>query len=259
MVKSVHVYSDEAVPEKYSRRVHIFGMLTGILQPRTYRTVEVDFICDLLKAMMVDVKSIDEKLNSPDAKWERSQLTEVLLKQFEVFNMPPPGQRGQNSESVEDHFAKLDDGSGQLPIDEVLFVACREWRAAMQWKESQLLAAFRVYDKDGDGQFDLKEFTSMVNDIDGAQTYSILPGGFCLESREEICKSVKIGCFDIRQVVRPKEWKQFRPSTKCGRRPSLYACIMRPASLKTMMMTLFRRIHSWRYATSSRLALAFIQ
>eukprot|EP01052_Picozoa_sp_SAG31_P080027 SAG31_NODE_39768_length_285_cov_1.392473_2_plen_54_part_01 len=54
-------------------------MLSGMLNPRDYRTVEVNFICDLLNAMFDDVKSIDENLNAPDGHWESNRVVEVLL------------------------------------------------------------------------------------------------------------------------------------------------------------------------------------
>lgn len=39
MVKSVHQFSDPAT-DHYSRRVHVFGMLSGMLEPENYRTGE---------------------------------------------------------------------------------------------------------------------------------------------------------------------------------------------------------------------------
>jgi hypothetical protein len=94
LVKSVLKYSEPG--DNYDIRVHVFGRLSGILDPRGYRTVEVNFMCDLIGSLFNSIDVIDENMNRDDPNYDAERGTEVVSKQLETFNIamaPSTGSR----------------------------------------------------------------------------------------------------------------------------------------------------------------------
>ena len=87
LVKAVAEYSDTAHAH-YDERIHVFGKLSGMLDPYDYRAVEVDLIMDyLLELMNRDANSVDENMNSAQPFFDTENATELLSSLFQENNM----------------------------------------------------------------------------------------------------------------------------------------------------------------------------
>eukprot|EP01048_Picozoa_sp_COSAG05_P040239 COSAG05_NODE_20497_length_279_cov_0.566667_2_plen_60_part_01 len=52
--------------------------------------------------------------------------------------------------------------TNMVHIDDLMMIILDEWRDAAAAREAELLAVFKAYDVDGDGNLDLAEFTKIV-------------------------------------------------------------------------------------------------
>ena len=114
LVKSVIKYSEPG--DHYDIRVHVFGRLSGILDPRGYRTVEVNFMCDLIGSLFNSHSVIDENMNHDDPNYDAERGTEVVFKLLEIFNIAMAPSTGERLSAADP------DNTGLVDLDMLLQV-----------------------------------------------------------------------------------------------------------------------------------------